>query len=294
MVKNHDAGDVKGLEEVFRSQEISRTSGGSGSEPGRPPWRTVTSRCYGGCSATRRARCATSIVPTTRVPTGAPRARRAGAGARRGSCRSATPRRPRRVAVELGSGRHVAAVPPWKRQSSRYRTIAAFSAVVALVVAGVTAGTAQHGPSNRSAQGAHGTARPARPHCAARHWLDRADGAGLPDRRRRIRRPGPGDAFGGRTRFGQRTGWARHAHWSGIDDRHAARRRAVGRPGGGSRAADPLVRRRVRAAAIRCRRSRPGSGTRSPRSGLRSRASRTNSGAPFPRQHRRRARRPAR
>jgi hypothetical protein len=52
------------------------------------------------------------------------------------------------------------AEPPWKRQSNRYWTIAAFSAVVALVVAGVTAGTAQHGPSNKSAQGAHGTAGP--------------------------------------------------------------------------------------------------------------------------------------
>jgi hypothetical protein len=123
-VKNHDAGDVRGLEEVFRSQEISRTSGGIGSGPGmNSPENTdvgLLRRMFGHASSALH-------------------------GHRE---------------VDAAAAAAVSAEPPWKNQSSRYWTIGAFSAVVALVVAGVTAGTAHHGPSNRSAQGAHGTAGP--------------------------------------------------------------------------------------------------------------------------------------
>ena len=33
MVRKHDSGDVKGLEEVFRSQELSRMAGTGGTRP---------------------------------------------------------------------------------------------------------------------------------------------------------------------------------------------------------------------------------------------------------------------
>ena len=48
----------------------------------------------------------------------------------------------------------------WRGHSSRYWTIASVSALVALVAAGVTAGTGQHPPSHVAAQGRHGRSRP--------------------------------------------------------------------------------------------------------------------------------------
>ena len=255
MVKNHDASDVRGLEEVFRSQEISRTSGRIGSEPrassleGRDV--ALLRRMFGHASSALRD----LHVTTTREPGCALREDRAGDGAGRGS-HAGAPLRGGLVGWRWswGSERTVASAgPPWKRRSSRYRTIAACSAVVALVVAGVTAGTAQHGPSNRSAQGAHGTAGPhglialpgtvsTGPTAPGSITGSVGSGAltlGTPRRRR--------------TRFGQRTGWTCHAHWSGNGHRHAlgAGRWVSGRWVSGRGAAVPLVRCRARAAAIR-------------------------------------------
>ena len=165
MVMNHDAGDVTGLEEVFRSQEISRASGGiwTGADsttilPGTETWRLRK------CSARRRGsahhrdtmRHGRPVRSVGHVVT--PRATALDAARHAGPVRGGLVGRRRGEGSKRG--RSVWPGPPWKRQSSRYRTIAAFSAVVALVVAGVIAGTVQHGPSNRSAQGAHGTARP--------------------------------------------------------------------------------------------------------------------------------------
>jgi hypothetical protein len=164
-VKNHDAGDVRGLEEVFRSQEISRASGGIGGDSGTssPEGRNVAllRGMFGhassalrdlhrdgdsGATDPRSHRVAPAPAPAldAALLSGRdPEASSSGGGAAQGTNAAA------------GS-----AEPPWKRQSGRYWTIAAFSAVVALVVAGVTAGNAQHGPSSTSAQGAHGTVRP--------------------------------------------------------------------------------------------------------------------------------------
>jgi hypothetical protein len=163
MVKNHEASDVKGLEEVFRSQEISRTSGGIGRESGTASSgnrdAALLRRMFGHASSTLRdlhrdddtgAKDARSqrVAPAPELdaalmPERHSEAASSGGGAALGASAAA-----------------VSAEPPWKRQSGRYWTIAALSAVVALVVAGVTAGNDQHGPSNRSAQGAHGTAGP--------------------------------------------------------------------------------------------------------------------------------------
>ncbi|HEY5335057.1 MAG TPA: hypothetical protein VIJ71_03430 [Mycobacteriales bacterium] len=163
MVKNHEVGDVRGLEEVFRSQEISRASGGmeGGSATTFSEGRDVAllRRMFGHASSGLRdlhrdsdtgATDARShgVAPATELDAplmsdGHAEAASSGGGAAKGA----------NVAAASDE-------PPWKRQSGRYWTIAAFSAVVALVVAGVTAGNAQHGPSNKSAQGAHGTVRP--------------------------------------------------------------------------------------------------------------------------------------
>jgi hypothetical protein len=161
MVKKHDAGSVNDLEEVFRSQELRRVTG-SGSGPITPREDrddALLRRMFGHASSALRD-----------VHRGD------GAGAARLSREQVAPSRAldaglmsERQTETASSGGGVAAgekdaavsaEPPWRRQSGRYRTIAAFSALAALVVAGVTAGTGQHGPSNRSAQRAHRTVRP--------------------------------------------------------------------------------------------------------------------------------------
>src|ERR1700722_13457254 len=143
MVKNHDAGDVRGLEEVFRSQEISRAPGGmdGGSATTSPEGRDVEllrkmfDQASSGLRGLHRdsdtgARDAlgqrvtrATALDAALMREGQSEAASSGGGAALGP----------KAAV-------VSAEPPWKRQSSRYWTIAAFSAVVALVVAGVTAG----------------------------------------------------------------------------------------------------------------------------------------------------------
>jgi hypothetical protein len=160
---NHDAGDVRGLEEVFRSQEISRTIGGIGGDAGTNSARerdgALLRRMFGhapgdrpdlhrdgeGGATDERSH---SVAPATALDAGLmadrhPDPASAGGGAAQGTNAAAR-----------------SAEPRWKRQSGRYWTVAALSAVIALVVAGVTAGTAQHGPSSKSAQGAHGTVQP--------------------------------------------------------------------------------------------------------------------------------------
>jgi hypothetical protein len=162
-VNNHDAGDVRGLEEVFRSQKITRASGGIGGGSGTTSTEgrddALLRRMFGhAASAPRdlhgddkvgaRGALTPGSVPATDLDAALMAERDSEASSSGGG------------AAFGAEGAGLSAEPPWKRQSGRYWTIAAFSAVVALVVAGVTAGTAQHGPSNRAAQGAHGTAGP--------------------------------------------------------------------------------------------------------------------------------------
>lgn len=162
MVMNHDVGDVKGLEEVFHSQEVSRASGGTGGESGTASPvgsdDALLRRMIGVASSALRdlhredtgAGDAPSrtVAPATELDAALMPERHSEAGSSGGG-------------AALGANdAAVSAEPPWKRQSGRYWTIAAISALVALVVAGVTAGTGHHGSSNRSAQGAHGTTGP--------------------------------------------------------------------------------------------------------------------------------------
>lgn len=163
MVRKHDSGDVKGLEEVFRSQELSRMADSGGTRPAKAGESaghddTFFQKMFGHAHATatdlRRADPPPDVTRGRRVaptpPPGAPltpglepETGSAGGGA------SGAEERP------------VASSDSWKSESGRYWTIAAVSALVALVVAGVTAGNGQRAPVHVSAQGKqHGTGRP--------------------------------------------------------------------------------------------------------------------------------------
>jgi hypothetical protein len=163
MVKNHDAGDAKSLEEVFRSQEISRAAdaaeGGSGTTTPGGRDDALMRRMLGHASSALR-----DIHRDDGTRAGDARSQRVAWAT---ELDATLMDEPRSEAASSGGGAAlgasdgaVSAGPPWKRQSGRYWTIAALSALLALVVAGVTAGTGQHGSSNRSALGSHGTARP--------------------------------------------------------------------------------------------------------------------------------------
>jgi hypothetical protein len=166
MVKKHDSGDVKGLEEVFRSQEFSRMSETGGTSPGdaaEPGGRDDTlfkkmfGHAHGAVTDLRRpddmAPDVALLQPASAFPPFDP---------------PQTPgRQPQTDAAgDGGAGAEQGAAvssDPWKRESSRYWTIAAVSALVALVVAGVTAGNGHHLAPHISAQGKQrGTARPHR------------------------------------------------------------------------------------------------------------------------------------
>ena len=131
--------------------------------------------------------------------------------------------------------------------SSRYWTIAAVSALVALVVAGVTAGTGS-APARRMSppRDDTGRSRPAwwahtprvRRRRARRLRVARLTGRG------RFRRPFSGAARGRRAWFRQRARRARHSEWAG--DRTASGRRPLRRRVG--------VHRGLGGAAGRCRR----------------------------------------
>lgn len=151
MVKKHDSGDVRGLEELFRSQEFSRVSGAAGSGPGEPVMAshedTLFKRMFGHAHA--------AVTDLRRSDNDAPR-----------HPATATPPLDGLLETDaiggLAAGGEAGAAglsDPWKRESGRYWTIAAVSALVALVVAGVTAGNGQHA-LHISAQGKqHGTAQ---------------------------------------------------------------------------------------------------------------------------------------
>ncbi len=262
------------LEAVFRSQELSRVAGSGSGGRTFPEDRedVLLRRMFGHGSSAR------GDFHRDDERSSAGREAAALASERR-------PRRRPRVEVRPPEKRTppVSAEPPWRRGSGRYWTIAAVSALAALVVAGVTADTGQQEPSNRSAQGAHETARPARRGRSARCRLHGADCAGLAHRSGWVRRPGPGSDIGRSTPFGQWPGRACHARRGGHDDGNAA-------------ASPPMVRRaqvarrparRVRAEPTQWRRWRPVSAAPLRSSGTPSPASRINSGVPFPPRRRR-------
>ena len=176
-----------------------------------------------------------------------------------------------------------------KRRSGRYWTIAAVSALVALVVAGVTAGTGQHrrctSPPRESTRRRHHT-RGAR--SGGDTTSPTAPGGRSPARPAPARCLGRPSTRG--TRVCHRARWTRHAQSAPHDDRHvaprAAPRRVPRRRRGDWHTAGP-------GGTIPSRPSPPASGQRSGAVGSSVTASRTNSGAwcPPPRtDHQRRER----
>jgi hypothetical protein len=166
MFNNQDAGDVSGLEEVFRSQEFVRASGTGADESGGVG---LSVRRGEGIFGTRFGRRPVA-APVVRTGDDAESSRTpdalwppvAGAD---GTLASKQPSSVPAASAGAGLGRRAAAAddpsaPAWNRHSSRYWTIASVSALVALVVAGVTAGSGQHPRSNVAAQGRHGRSRP--------------------------------------------------------------------------------------------------------------------------------------
>ena len=195
--KKHDAGDVNDLEEVFRSQELSRAtgsgSGGRTSREGRDD--ALLRRMFGHASSARRDFHRDDEAGAGGSPPRRAHRRRA----RRGLAVGAADRGGvlgRRCGSSETADAAVSAEPPWRRGSGRYWTIAALSALAALVVAGVTAGYRSAGAVEPISPGRTRDGAPARRGRLARRRLHGADGAGLAHRSRRVRRPGPGSAIG--------------------------------------------------------------------------------------------------
>jgi len=161
MINNQDAGDISGLEEVFRSQEFGRASGTAADGP-RGVGLSV--RRGEGILGTRFGhRPAAAPGLRTGDDTGSRRTSDA-VGSPVARAEEASGAKPSSVPASDGGaapGRRPADDPSALRgHSSRYLTIASVSALVALVAAGVTAGTGQHPPSHVAAQGRHGRSQP--------------------------------------------------------------------------------------------------------------------------------------
>ena len=160
MVKNHNAGEVWDLEEVFRLQELSRSSGTPGQASPGPArvaaraWTTV----FGHASAIGAAsRSANGTGPRGGL-------RQSAMLAQALDKRLMPERRPEQASSGGGAVLGEAAVavsaePLRRRQSSRYWTFASVSALVAVVVAGATAGDGRPRPVHAAAQGQHATER---------------------------------------------------------------------------------------------------------------------------------------
>jgi hypothetical protein len=153
MVRDHDSGDVKGLEEIFRSQEFSRTVG---PQPSNGAARASDDDTFFKKMFGHAHDSLTDLRRTNDAPPDAAFSQRVAPGAPANTPQTSG-RRPETDSAgggAAGDEDDVAGSPdPWKRESSRYWTIAAVSALVALVVAGVTAGNGQHAPLHGSAQG---------------------------------------------------------------------------------------------------------------------------------------------
>lgn len=160
---DNDPGEIRGLEEVFRSRQFGRTSDSAGEGP----------EAVARSAAREESIFKSEFGGGRRVPAPVPRGGEAGEGAGPSirpadAAVSADTRPPRSAEPELagalvgvahaGEGAVSSSGPP-KRETNTYRAIAALSAVAALVAAGVTSGVGQHRPPSVSAQGHRSPAR---------------------------------------------------------------------------------------------------------------------------------------
>lgn len=156
MIGNKNAGDVRGLEEVFRSNEFGRATDAASDEeislPGHLEDEAMIVREFGRpLSAIHVYEAGDEAEPSPSV---------SGVTARLGGTEA--PEHP--LLAPSSDGGAAGKEPPrapaasaWNRHSTRYWTLACLSALAALVAAGVTAGSGPHRPSI-AAQGAHGGA----------------------------------------------------------------------------------------------------------------------------------------
>ena len=229
MLNNQDAGDISGLEEVFRSQEFRRASSTAADGPAgvrhsvrrgegilgtrlgrRPVVRTGDSAPSRDMPDAVEAPVAVADEPPeSEQPSSVP-----------ASGANALPTRPA----------DDPSAPAWKRHSTRYWTIASVSALVALVAAGVTAGPGQHPRSNVAAQGRHGRSRHGGGlNTSGAGSTGLAAPGGLLAARGRVRRSFVRREPGRRAWFGQRARWTRESYWGGdLHWRSGLARCAVG------------------------------------------------------------------
>ena len=162
MINNQDAGDISGLEEVFRSQEFGRTSGTTAVGPAGAD---LSLRRGDGILGTRFGRRPVAApVGRTEDDAGSRRTPDAVGSPGAGADEDPASKEPSSVpssGAGAGPGKGPAGGPfVWRRHSSRYWTIASVSALSALVAAGITAGMGQHPRSHVAAQARHGGSRP--------------------------------------------------------------------------------------------------------------------------------------
>ena len=188
MFGHKDAGDVRGLEEVFRSEEFGRGTDSVGRDEVVPPVGpedVLFTQEFGRPRTVVRLHDPSDFMGPTRTPGGdalepawdddteesepGPQADPSGGGAAPGD-----------------AGAEAAPVS-WNRRSTRYWTLACVSALAALVAAGVTAGSGSSHRPSIAAEGTHGAAQPRRRLPHVRVGDDRPDRSGRqPHRRDRV------------------------------------------------------------------------------------------------------------
>ena len=216
MFSNGDAGDVGGLEEVFRSDEFGRATERDGRRRLRSGWlgrRDLRQRVRPAPGlrplARRRRRSGAPLSSVGGGPQGALFRRERGVGA------TAAGRALRRRCGVGRGARRDALDAPSKRHATRFGTIASVSALVALAAAGIMAGVGHRPRSNVSAQGQHDTARPHGVPHTFRCGVNGLDGSGRTAHgRSRVRWPVIGHGYERAARFGQRASGTRDPYWA--------------------------------------------------------------------------------
>ena len=160
MFGHKDAGDVRGLEEVFRAEEFGRRTDNAGRDVVAPPMGpedVLFAQEFGRPRTVVRLHDPSDFTDPTLTPTGE---------ALRGAWTDDTGESEPRLQADPSDGGAAlgdadAETPPasWNRRSTRYWTLACVSALAALIAACVTAGSGSSHRPSIAAQGTHGAAR---------------------------------------------------------------------------------------------------------------------------------------
>jgi hypothetical protein len=159
MFGRKDAGDVRGLEEVFRSEEFRRGTENMRRDEVAPPVGPedmLFAEEFGGPRTVVRLHDPSDFTDSMRTPTGDALPAGWADGAE-----EPEPRLQADPSNGGASGDADAETPPasWNRRSTRYWTLACVSALAALVAAGIATGSGSSHRPSIAAQGTHGAAR---------------------------------------------------------------------------------------------------------------------------------------